>query len=304
MKNRLYIIINEIQLFLLKSYKISVKPIVNRQNSKKNQVIQPFLKWAGNKRSIINRIIPLLPEGKRLIEPFSGSGAVFLNSNYEQYLLADSNSDLINLYLQIQKDENLFIKQCQKYFIAENNDAEKYYKLRDLFNQTKNKKKRAALFLYLNKHGYNGLCRYNKSGGFNVPFGRYKRIIVPEDRIHIFSEKSLQAKFVINDFISTMESAESGDVIYCDPPYVPVNDSNSTFQYEKNGFTMEQQILLASLAEKTAQRGIPVLISNHLTPFTEELYKKAKLTTFSVRRTISCKGNQRKEAREVLALFK
>ena len=267
------------------------------------KVIQPFLKWAGNKRSIINRITPLLPEGKRLIEPFSGSAAVFLNTNYEQNLIADSNNDLINLYLQLQKNQDSFIKYCKKYFVNENNDAEKYYDLRYHFNQTKNKKIRAALFLYLNKHGYNGLCRYNKSGGYNVPFGKYKKLSVPEERMQFFSKKAQQAEFIVSDFASTMEKAKKGDVIYCDPPYVPVNDSNSTFQYEKNGFTMEQQKLLASLAEKTARRGIPVLISNHWTEFTEEIYKNAELTTFSVRRSISCKGDQRKEASEVLALF-
>lgn len=274
-----------------------------KKSDRNNKVIQPFLKWAGNKRSIINRIIPLLPEGKRLIEPFSGSAAVFLNTNYEQNLIADTNNDLINLYLQLQKNQDSFIKYCKKYFINENNVAEKYYDLRYHFNQTTSKKKRAALFLYLNKHGYNGLCRYNKSGGYNVPFGQYKKVSVPEERMQFFSKKSQQTEFIISDFASTMENAKKGDVIYCDPPYVPVNDSNSTFQYEKNGFTMEQQKTLASLAEKTAKRGIPVLISNHWTAFTEEIYKNAELTTFSVRRSISCKGDQRKEASEVLALF-
>ena len=271
--------------------------------NKENKVIQPFLKWAGNKRSIINRIVPLLPKGKRLIEPFCGSAAVFLNTNYEHNLIADSNSDLINIYQQLQHDPVSFIKSCEKYFISENNFPEKYYELRDKFNQTKNKKIRAGLFLYLNKHGYNGLCRYNKSGGYNVPFGRYKKISVPEKKMMIFNEKSQQAEFMVSDYLATMESAIKGDVIYCDPPYVPVNDSNSNFQYEKNGFDLEQQKLLANTAEKTAKRGIPVLISNHFTEFTKEIYNQADLTTFSVKRNISCKADQRKEALEVLALF-
>lgn len=276
---------------------------MKKSDSKNDNVIQPFLKWAGNKRSIINRITPLLPKGERLIEPFCGSAAVFLNTDYEKNLIADTNTDLINLYLQIQRNQSSFTKYCEKYFIDENNSADKYYELRELFNQTKNKKIRAALFLYLNKHGFNGLCRYNKSGGFNVPFGRYKKISVPQERMISFGKKSQQAEFIVSDFLSTMENAEKGDVIYCDPPYVPVNDSNSSFKYEKNGFSMEQQKSLASLAEKTAEREIPVLISNHWTEFTEEIYKEAKITTFSVKRHISCKADQRQHASEVLALF-
>ncbi len=300
MRNRLCIIINVTQPCISSICEVIIlKPLDN----KKNKVIQPFLKWAGNKKSIINRIIPLLPEGKRLIEPFSGSAAVFLNTHYEQNLIADTNTDLINLYQQLQTDQTGFTKYCRKYFIAENNSAEEYYSLREQFNNTTHKKRRAALFLYLNKHGFNGLCRYNKSGGYNVPFGRYKKIAVPEKRMLFFSQKAQQAKFIVSDFVSTIESAQKGDVIYCDPPYVPVNDSNSTFQYGKNGFTMEQQVLLAELAKKSAERGIPVLISNHYTEFTKEIYAEAQLSTFSVRRMISCKGDDRQEASEVLALF-
>lgn len=277
-----------------------VKPLDNN----KNKVVQPFLKWAGNKRSIIHRITPLLPEGKRLIEPFSGSAAVFLNTSFEQNLIADTNTDLINLYLQLQNDQAAFTKYCRQFFITENNSAENYYSLREQFNKTSHKKRRAALFLYLNRHGYNGLCRYNKSGGYNVPFGSYKKITVPEKRMLYFSQKSQQAEFIVSDFITTISNARKGDVIYCDPPYVPVNDSNSSFQYGKSGFTMEQQILLAELAKQSANRGIPVLISNHYTEFTKEIYRDAELSTFSVKRTISCKGDDRQEASEVLALFK
>ncbi len=277
-----------------------MKKIIN----KVDKVTQPFLKWAGNKRSLIHRIVPILPAGKRFIEPFSGSAAVFLNTHYEQNIIADSNQDLINLYLQLKKNQTAFSKYCAKYFVSENNISERYYELRDEFNHTNNKKKRAALFLYLNKHGFNGLCRYNKSGGYNVPFGKYKKITLPEKRMQFFAQKAQHAEFITSDFTTTIENARAGDVIYCDPPYVPVNDSNSSFQYEKNGFTMEQQQKLADLARKTAERGIPVLISNHLTEFTEEIYKDAERTTFSVRRSISCKGDNRKEALEVLALFR
>ncbi|RKZ92867.1 MAG: DNA adenine methylase [Gammaproteobacteria bacterium] len=272
--------------------------------NKETKIVQPLLKWAGNKKRIIHRILPLLPDGDRLIEPFCGSAAVFLNTNYKKNIIADTNYDLINLYLQLQKDPAEFIKYSSKFFISENNIAENYYKLRVQFNETKDDQLRAALFLYINKHCFNGLCRYNKKGGFNVPFGRYKKIFLPEERINFFAEKAKTAEFIISDFSKTMKSSKKGDVIYCDPPYVPVNDSNSSFKYEKDGFSMEQQSELARLAEETANRGIPVLISNHYTDFTKEIYKNAELTTLSVQRSISCNAEKRVKASEVLALFR
>lgn len=263
----------------------------------------PFLKWAGGKRKIIDKITSNLPSGNRLIEPFCGSATVFLNTNYKENLIADTNKDVINLYLHLQKEKEQFINYSQKFFTTENNDSEKYYELRDKFNKTKTKRLRAALFLYLNKHCFNGLCRYNSSGGYNVPFGKFKKVSYPDIHIREFIEKSQSAVFIIQDFEKTISETQKGDVIYCDPPYVPMNDSNSSFQYGKNGFSLEQQTKLADIAQKTAKRGIPVLISNHFTEFTKEIYKNAELTTFSVKRTISCKGDQRKEAPEVLALF-
>jgi DNA adenine methylase len=263
-----------------------------------------FLKWAGGKRSIIQRIKAVLPDGKRLVEPFCGSATVFLNTEYKDNLIADNNSDLINIFLHLQNEGSIFIDYCRQYFIAENNDAEKYYKFRTLFNETQDKKQRAALFLYMNKHGYNGLCRYNSRGGFNVPFGKHKKVTFPENNLDEFLAQAKYATFVKQDFETTLSNAGQGDVIYCDPPYVPLNASNSSFQYEKNGFSVEQQERLAQLAEKTAARGIPVLISNHFTDFTREIYNKAHLSTFNVRRQISCKADQRKQASEVLALYK
>lgn len=277
---------------------------INKKLKNDQKVVQPLLKWAGNKKRIIYKILPLLPEGKRLIEPFCGSAAVFLNTDYKKNIVADTNYDVINLYLHLQKDVHSFIQFCHQFFIAENNNADNYYQLRTLFNETEDKQLRAALFLYINKHCFNGLCRYNKKGGFNVPFGRYTSINLPEERMLFFAQKAKDAQFLMSDFSTTMENAEKGDVIYCDPPYVPVNDSNSSFKYEKDGFSMAQQKQLAELAEETAKRGIPVLISNHYTDFTKEIYKNAELTTLSVQRLISCNAEKRVKASEVLALFR
>ena len=265
---------------------------------------RPFLKWAGNKYRIIDRIRDALPDGKCLIEPFAGSGAIFLNTDYERYIVNDNNPDLIHLYNILKNDGAVFIKKCRYYFTPRFNNEEQYYKLRKRFNETSDTYKRAILFVYLNRHGYNGLCRYNLKGGYNVPFGRYKSPYFPEKEMLTFHEKSRNAEFVLSGFEQIIQSAKKGDVIYCDPPYVPLSSSANFTSYSKGGFNMKEQQQLADLANEISVKGIPMLISNHNTSFTRKAYDKAnKITKFHVQRFISCKGKKRGTAGELLALF-
>lgn len=261
-----------------------------------------FLKWAGGKYACINTIISNLPPGKRLVEPFTGSGVVFLNSHYDQYLLGEANLDLVQLFTHLKEYGSDFIKLCQHLFTPENNTETNYYQIRSQFNEAANSVQKSAWFLYLNRHGYNGLCRYNSSGGYNVPFGRYKKPYFPEAEMLHFQHKSSKAIFSHSDFRRTFEQAQQGDVIYCDPPYVPLADTIK-FNYIKDPFTNEDQIELAELAIKAASRGITVLISNHDTPFTRKHYKQADILSFGVKRVINCQGNLRIPAREILAVF-
>lgn len=265
--------------------------------------MKPFLKWAGNKYQIIERIKAVLPHGNRLIEPFSGSAAVFLNTDYSENLVADTNPDLIQTYLYLQKDGAKFIEYCQDFFTVENNQSEKFYELRTLFNTTMDKYLKSALFIYLNKHCFNGLCRYNASGQFNTPFGKYKSPYFPQKEMLYFHQKSQHAVFMQSDFVSTFAQAKSGDIIYCDPPYVPLSKTANFTDFSTGGFTLAQQTQLAELAEVNANKGSTVIISNHQTEFTEQAYKNAKLLTFPVQRFISCKGANRTKANEVLAIF-
>jgi DNA adenine methylase len=277
-------------------------PVTGQLN--KTQAIRPFLKWAGNKYRVIERIKKLLPAGSRLIEPFTGSAAVFLNTDYEHYLLSDTNPDLINLYNILKQEGNKFINYCKRYFNGNYNNAESYYLLRDRFNHCKNPRQKAALFVYLNRHGYNGLCRYNAKGGYNVPFGRYQNPYFPQKEMLAFHHKAQKAEFTVMSFETTMANTRPGDVIYCDPPYVPLSNSANFTSYSAGGFNLDKQRQLAQLAEETAQRGIPVLISNHNTSFTQQTYQTATYRdTFQVRRYISCNGENRQNAGEVLALF-
>ena len=265
---------------------------------------RPFLKWAGNKYRCIDQILKALPPSERLIEPFTGSGAVFLNSPYQQYLLAEQNNDLIQLYNHIKQDGLEFIEFCRSYFCENNNTSQQFYQFREQFNQCHDDTQtHAALFLYLNRHGYNGLCRYNSSGGFNVPFGRYIKPYFPYQEMLEFHHKSQHAQFLQADFRQTFELAQTGDVIYCDPPYVALSDSAYFSTYTRKRFSEIDQIALATLAKKTAERGVTVIISNHDTAFTREHYHPAQIISFPVKRSISCKANHRQTAQELIAIF-
>lgn len=265
--------------------------------------VRPILKWAGGKFNLLDPIRERLPPGKVLIEPFVGSGTVFLNTEYSRYILSDTNQDLINLYQCVQQEGSRFIESLRKLFTPANNTEEQYYALRAQFNECKDARKRAILFFYLNRHGYNGLCRYNQSGHFNVPFGRYRNPYFPEVELAFFYQKSQQATFICQDFREVMNNAKKGQVIYCDPPYVPLSDSANFTTYYRQAFSLESQSELAELARGLCHRGVSVLLSNHDTPFTREIYQEADIFPLSVRRSISCKADDRKYAREVLALF-
>ncbi|MDY0301287.1 MAG: Dam family site-specific DNA-(adenine-N6)-methyltransferase [Trichlorobacter sp.] len=271
--------------------------------TKKQFLTKPFLKWAGGKFKIIDKILAELPKGQRLIEPFVGSGAVFLNAPYKQFLLADTNQDLIDLFTFIQQEGQDFADYAAKLFIPENNQADVFYELRAEFNITTDTRRKAALFIYLNRHCFNGLYRCNSKGGFNVPFGRYKKPSFPYDFILSFYEKSQQATFLHQDFLQTMDMAQPGDVVYCDPPYAPLSPTANFSDYTAAGFSQEQQQQLADKAYELSQRGVSVVISNHDTPFTREIYQKASIVEFDVQRFISSKANQRNKAPELVACF-
>ncbi|HAU1779675.1 TPA: Dam family site-specific DNA-(adenine-N6)-methyltransferase [Legionella pneumophila] len=265
--------------------------------------IRPFLKWAGSKYNCLNEIISSLPTGQRLIEPFAGSGVVFMNTSYSSYLLAESNPDLVNIYRILQLNGESFIDYCQQYFTPEANCKEKYYELRTEFNNLMDSNQKSAVFLYLNRHGYNGLCRYNSKGKYNVPFGLYEKPYFPRKEMMLFYKKCLSAQFIHDDFRNTFALAEPGDVIYCDPPYVPLTENNQTLPYNQKLFSLEDQIELAELAQETASKGIPVIISNHDTEFTRHHYIKAQIKSFYVPRWISCRSQMRLPVKELVAVF-
>ncbi|MBE3682076.1 Dam family site-specific DNA-(adenine-N6)-methyltransferase [Vibrio parahaemolyticus] len=264
-----------------------------------------FLKWAGGKYGLVEDIQRHLPPARKLVEPFVGAGSVFLNTDYDHYLLADINPDLINLYNLLKERPEEYISEAKRWFVAENNRKEAYLSIRAEFNKTDDVMYRSLAFLYMNRFGFNGLCRYTKKGGFNVPFGSYKKPYFPEAELEFFAEKPKKATFVCEGYPETFRRARKGSVVYCDPPYAPLSNTANFTSYAGNGFTLDDQAALADMAERTAtERGIPVLISNHDTTLTRRLYHGADLSVVKVKRTISRNGSGRNKVDELLALFK
>ena len=271
---------------------------------KKAQKCRAFLKWAGGKYNLVEAINRHLPDASTLIEPFVGAGSVFLNTDYPAYQLNDINADLINLYQLLQTEHQRFIADARSLFVASTNQRDSYTSLRQQFNDSADKYERALLFLYLNRHGYNGLCRYNLSGKFNVPFGSYKKPYFPETELHFFAEKAQRAIFSCTSYQQVMQNATENSVVYCDPPYVPLSKTASFTSYARQGFDLDDQAQLANLAEQAQQRGITVVISNHDTTWTRKIYQLAQLHSIQVGRSISQKGSGRGKVAELFAVYR
>lgn len=264
---------------------------------------KPFLKWAGSKYKILDKILPNLVPNNTLVEPFLGSGAVFMNAEYESYKLSDNNPDLINLYNLVKKSGDEFIEMASSLFHKTTNQQQAYNHLREEFNSSTDATRRSVLFVYLNRHCFNGLCRYNSKGGFNVPFGHYDKPYFPADEIMAFHIKSQLADFQLLDFNVAMTNATKDSTVYCDPPYAPLTPTANFTGYTGKGFNSKEHEELLKQALALKDKGIPVSISNHDTDYTRELYKSATIHSFGVRRYIASKAENRVKAAELLAVW-
>lgn len=269
--------------------------------------VKPIFKWPGGKYRLLDAILKALPDGDRLVEPFVGSGAVFMNTRYAAYLLCDLNPDIVSFYQILAKRGDAFIASCRRLFSARSNRPDEYYRRRDRFNRlARSKDERAALFLYLNRHGYNGLVRYNANGAFNVPFGRHAKPYFPAAEMAAFVEKArtVRVEFGVADFRKTFAAVRAGDVVYCDPPYIPLSATSNFTAYASGGFAAAEQADLARFAERAALGGAKVLVSNHDGAEARRLYRNASaIDGVTVRRSISCNGEKRGLVGEVLASY-
>ncbi len=264
-----------------------------------------IFKWAGGKFGVLEQIFRYLPEGKRLIEPFVGGGAVFMNAGYQENLLNDVNADLINFYKTLQREAHSLITLAHRFF-QDYNTQEGFLAVRNAFNkQVYDDLHRAAAFLFLNRHCFNGLTRYNQAGEFNVGYGKYKTPYFPLQEMEAFLGAEGRSEFVCGDFAAVIEAAGEGDVIFCDPPYEPLPNTEGFTNYSGHDFKFEEQKRLVSLLTDAHRRGAKVLITNSGAPNIRELYHDSgfRVEHLFARRSVSCKGDTRGVAHDVLGVL-
>jgi DNA adenine methylase len=269
----------------------------------------PFLKWVGGKRQLMSDLLENIPrDWKHYYEPFVGGGALFFalaNADYLQggATLGDSNDVLVRTYLAVKNDVEQVIESLQGCVYSK----EEYYQTRALDpNRMDDDCDVAAWMIYLNKTCFNGLWRVNQSGRFNVPMGRYDNpTICDSEGLRAASLALREAKAMMRtaDFERTLRSAEEGDFVYFDPPYVAASATSNFTGYSKGGFGPAEQARLRDVAEKLKARGVQVLLSNSDTPEVRELYGKGRsfrVERVDARRSVNSKASKRGNVGELL----
>ena len=259
----------------------------------KAPVAKPILKWAGGKTQMLGELMPRVPKTYgRYIEPFFGGGALFFSLKPDNAIIADSNPELINMYLQVAHHVDDVIECLQKY----ENTSEMFYEVRSLDWQTLPKAEAAARTIYLNKTCFNGLYRVNRSGQFNTPFGKYKNPKICDiDALRLASEALRKADILCGDYILVLEHyAQPGDFVFLDPPYLPISENSDFKRYTKEQFYEDDHVELAKMIGTLHDRGCYVILTNSNHPLVHQLYEQYKIEVIQTKRHISCHGDTRK----------
>ncbi len=265
-----------------------------------NSNVTPFVKWAGGKRQLLPQIKERMPKKYNdYYEPFVGGGAVTFELLPVNAVINDINKALINAYIRISETPEEFIKVINKFDSEMWEDGKKYYySLRELYNDKLMKAEYdmelAALFVFINKHCFNGLYRVNGKGLFNVPYNNSRRASVDESTI-IKISKYLQGITIMDgDFEEACKGAKKGDFVFMDSPYAPLNPT-SFESYTKEGFDIESHKRLSRLYDELTARGCYCMLTNHNTELINDLYgnKGYKIDVVSVKRMINSDASNR-----------
>lgn len=268
---------------------------------------KPFVKWAGGKRQIIDKLKRYVPdEFDTYYEPFIGGGALLFELSPRRAVINDSNEELMNVY-SVLCDEEKFKKMCSVLNHYEKEHCEEFYY--DIRNKDRNKNAykrlsdytRAARTIYLNKACFNGLYRVNSKNEFNVPFGKKERVNTYDSGNLITVSNYLtmnDVEILSVDFEQSVKNAKKGDFIYFDPPY---DSETSTFNsYTEDGFGKDEQIRLAKVFKELDSRGCYVMLSNHNTSLINDLYKNFNIHVIEAKRNINSNGKKRGKVKEVI----
>lgn len=261
----------------------------------------PFVKWAGGKRQLLDRIKERLPlKYNNYFEPFVGGGAVLFGLKPEKAIINDINASLINAYKVIAHNTQDFLEYINTLDNGMWEDGKAYfYALRERYNdkimQEEYDVEMAALFVFINKHCFNGLYRVNGKGLFNVPYNNSRRSSIDSNLIVNLSGYLKNIQIMQGDFENVCQNAARHDFVFFDSPYAPLNPT-SFESYTKEGFDMESHKRLSKLFDKLTERGCYCMLTNHNTEFINELYggKGYRMEVTSVKRMINSDASNRK----------
>jgi len=267
-------------------------------NGNTRSIPRPFLKWAGGKSKVLKNLQQTMPkEFNRFFEPFCGGGALFFGLKPNEAYLSDNNRELIDCYSAVRDHLEELIESLGQYQY----DKDMYYEVRARDPWSMSIVERSARMIYLNRTGFNGLYRVNKSGGFNVPFGRYTNpTICDQENLTACSKllKTVDLKAV--PFENVLQRAESGDFVYFDPPYIPLSDTASFTAYQSGGFGMSSQQKLLDVYTELSKKGVKCLLSNSDVPWMRENYRAFNIESIKVARMINSRADRRGAVGEVL----
>jgi DNA adenine methylase len=236
--------------------------------------VQPFLKWAGGKRWLVEKHINSFPcEFNGYFEPFLGSGAVYFSLKPGNAILSDLNESLVDTYCAIRDDWERVYSALKRHHGQHSSDY--YYKVRSSKPRTPHT--RAAQFIYLNRTCWNGLYRVNLNGDFNVPVGTKKNVILDTDDFAAVSQMLRTTEITVCDFEETIDRAGAGDLIFADPPYTVKHNFNGFVKYNEKIFSWQDQERLSEALIRASARGCYIVSTNAHHPAVFDLYQEFKL---------------------------
>lgn len=270
--------------------------------AERHVIPRPLLKWVGGKTQLLEQMRPLMPRTfRRYFEPFVGGAAVFFDLRSRrpdvEASLSDVNAELVNVYRAVRDNVDAVIEALGQHVY----DSDHYYAVRAQDPALLDQAARAARTIFLNKTGYNGLYRVNRSGQFNVPFGRFTNPVFRDvENLRACSHALAGVSIEVEDFSAILNCARKGDFVYFDPPYVPLSPTSDFTAYIPGGFGAPEQRKLASVFAKLAQRGVHVMLSNSDTELVRELYAGFDIHVVYASRSVNSNAKGRGKLREVV----
>lgn len=262
----------------------------------------PIVKWVGGKRQLMFELLKNMPKDyNRYFEPFIGGGALFFELQPNNAYISDMNEELINLYQVVRDNVDELITDLQKHDISK----EYFMEIRNIDRteeyQNWSDIKKASRFIYLNRTCFNGMYRVNSKGEFNVPFGHYKNPrILDENNLINCSHLLQRTEIKQADFSEVLKKVKKGDLVYFDPPYVPLSETSSFTSYTKDGFDIDMQFKLRDVCNELDSMGVKFLLSNSDTKLVNELYENYNIKKVFASRQINANADGRGKITEVL----